>query len=52
MIIENICYGKLDVIEEEIIVVVKVVCVYDFIFGLKDGYYIEVKEWGSIFLVG
>lgn len=43
-IIENIRYGKLDATEEEIIAATKVVRAHDFISGLKDGYYTEVKE--------
>ncbi|MEY6618549.1 ABC transporter ATP-binding protein [Listeria monocytogenes] len=46
-IIENIRYGKLDATEEEIIAAAKVVRAHDFISGLKDGYYTEVKERGS-----
>ncbi|EAC2617091.1 ABC transporter ATP-binding protein [Listeria monocytogenes] len=51
-IIENIRYGKLDATEEEIIAAAKVVCAHDFISGLKDGYYTEVKERGSTLSAG
>ncbi|EBF5150926.1 ABC transporter ATP-binding protein [Listeria monocytogenes] len=51
-IIENIRYGKLDATEEEIIVAAKVVRAHDFISGLKDGYYTEVKERGSTLSAG
>ncbi|EDN9869993.1 ATP-binding cassette domain-containing protein [Listeria monocytogenes] len=51
-IIENIRYGKLDATEEEIIAAAKVVRAHDFISGLKDGYYTEVKERGSILSAG
>ncbi|EAE9133151.1 ABC transporter ATP-binding protein [Listeria monocytogenes] len=52
MIIENIRYGKLDATEEEIIAAAKVVRAHDFISGLKDGYYTEVKERGSTLSAG
>ncbi|EAE2396281.1 ABC transporter ATP-binding protein [Listeria monocytogenes] len=51
-IIENIRYGKLDATEEEIIAAAKVVRAHDFISGLKDGYYTEVKERGSTISAG
>ncbi|EAC9603496.1 ABC transporter ATP-binding protein [Listeria monocytogenes] len=51
-IIENIRYGKLDAMEEEIIAAAKVVRAHDFISGLKDGYYTEVKERGSTLSAG
>ncbi|EME1036942.1 ABC transporter ATP-binding protein [Listeria monocytogenes] len=51
-IIENIRYGKLDATEEEIIAASKVVRAHDFISGLKDGYYTEVKERGSTLSAG
>ncbi|EKZ1260249.1 ABC transporter ATP-binding protein [Listeria monocytogenes] len=51
-IIENIRYGKLDATEEEIIAAAKVVRTHDFISGLKDGYYTEVKERGSTLSAG
>ncbi|EIP1892213.1 ABC transporter ATP-binding protein [Listeria monocytogenes] len=51
-IIENIRYGKLDATEEEIITAAKVVRAHDFISGLKDGYYTEVKERGSTLSAG
>ncbi|EPM3047215.1 ABC transporter ATP-binding protein [Listeria monocytogenes] len=51
-IIENIRYGKLDATEEEIIAAAKVVRAHDFISGLKDGYYTEVKERGSTLSAG
>ncbi|EOV5379602.1 ABC transporter ATP-binding protein [Listeria monocytogenes] len=51
-IIENIRYGKLDATEEEIIAADKVVRAHDFISGLKDGYYTEVKERGSTLSAG
>ncbi|EKZ4846616.1 ABC transporter ATP-binding protein [Listeria monocytogenes] len=51
-IIENIRYGKLDATEEEIISAAKVVRAHDFISGLKDGYYTEVKERGSTLSAG
>ncbi|EAG1860181.1 ABC transporter ATP-binding protein [Listeria monocytogenes] len=51
-IIENIRYGKLDATEEEIIAAAKVVHAHDFISGLKDGYYTEVKERGSTLSAG
>ncbi|HAA4647200.1 TPA_asm: ABC transporter ATP-binding protein [Listeria monocytogenes] len=51
-IIENIRYGKLDATEEEIIAGAKVVRAHDFISGLKDGYYTEVKERGSTLSAG
>ncbi|MCJ1736566.1 ABC transporter ATP-binding protein/permease [Listeria ivanovii] len=51
-IIENIRYGKLDATEEEIIAAAKVVRAHDFITGLKDGYYTEVKERGSTLSAG
>ncbi|EAG5136237.1 ABC transporter ATP-binding protein [Listeria monocytogenes] len=51
-IIENIRYGKLDATEEEIIAAAKVVRAHDFISGLKDGYYTEVKEQGSTLSAG
>ncbi|EJQ1515405.1 ABC transporter ATP-binding protein [Listeria monocytogenes] len=51
-IIENIRYGKLDATEEEIIAAAKVVRAHDFISGLKDGYYTEVKERGGTLSAG
>ncbi|EAC7026423.1 ABC transporter ATP-binding protein [Listeria monocytogenes] len=51
-IIENIRYGKLDATEEEIIAAAQVVRAHDFISGLKDGYYTEVKERGSTLSAG
>ncbi|EAC3747956.1 ABC transporter ATP-binding protein [Listeria monocytogenes] len=51
-IIENIRYGKLDATEEEIIAAAKVVRAHDFISGLKDGYYTEVKERGNTLSAG
>ncbi|EAC2777600.1 ABC transporter ATP-binding protein [Listeria monocytogenes] len=51
-IIENIRYGKLDATEEEIIAAAKAVRAHDFISGLKDGYYTEVKERGSTLSAG
>ncbi|EHD1736722.1 TPA: ABC transporter ATP-binding protein [Listeria monocytogenes] len=51
-IIENIRYGKLDATEEEIIAAAKVVRAHNFISGLKDGYYTEVKERGSTLSAG
>ncbi|EAC4529008.1 ABC transporter ATP-binding protein [Listeria monocytogenes] len=51
-IIENIRYGKLDATEEEIIAAAKVVRAHDFISGLKDSYYTEVKERGSTLSAG
>ncbi|HDU0481058.1 TPA: ABC transporter ATP-binding protein [Listeria monocytogenes] len=51
-IIENIRHGKLDATEEEIIAAAKVVRAHDFISGLKDGYYTEVKERGSTLSAG
>ncbi|EEO6567306.1 ABC transporter ATP-binding protein [Listeria monocytogenes] len=51
-IIENIRYGNLDATEEEIIAAAKVVRAHDFISGLKDGYYTEVKERGSTLSAG
>ncbi|EJE1701174.1 ABC transporter ATP-binding protein [Listeria monocytogenes] len=51
-IIENIRYGKLDATEEEIIAAAKVVRAHDFISGLKDDYYTEVKERGSTLSAG
>ncbi|EAD7985078.1 ABC transporter ATP-binding protein [Listeria monocytogenes] len=51
-IIENIRYGKLDATEEEIVAAAKVVRAHDFISGLKDGYYTEVKERGSTLSAG
>ncbi|EAD3240139.1 ABC transporter ATP-binding protein [Listeria monocytogenes] len=51
-IIENIRYGKLDATEEEIIAAAKVVRAHDFISGLKDGYYTQVKERGSTLSAG
>ncbi|EAD9506439.1 ABC transporter ATP-binding protein [Listeria monocytogenes] len=51
-IIENIRFGKLDATEEEIIAAAKVVRAHDFISGLKDGYYTEVKERGSTLSAG
>ncbi|MBF2664601.1 ABC transporter ATP-binding protein [Listeria seeligeri] len=51
-IIENIRYGKLDATEAEIIAAAKVVRAHDFISGLKDGYYTEVKERGSTLSAG
>ncbi|ENR6338465.1 ABC transporter ATP-binding protein [Listeria monocytogenes] len=51
-IIENIRYGELDATEEEIIAAAKVVRAHDFISGLKDGYYTEVKERGSTLSAG
>ncbi|HAA8041094.1 TPA_asm: ABC transporter ATP-binding protein [Listeria monocytogenes] len=51
-IIENIRYGKLDATEEEIIAAAKVVRAHDFISGLKDGYYTEVKERCSTLSAG
>lgn len=51
-IIENIRYGKLDATEAEIIAAAKVVRAHDFISGLKDSYYTEVKERGSTLSAG
>lgn len=51
-IIENIRYGKLDATEAEVIAAAKVVRAHDFISGLKDGYYTEVKERGSTLSAG
>lgn len=49
---ENIWFGKLDVIDEEVIKVVEVVGVVDFIKCLKKGYDMEVEEWGNVLFVG
>lgn len=48
----NIVYGDFNVIEDQIIVVVKVVCIYEFIIGLFDGYDIMVGECGFKLLGG
>lgn len=52
MVKNNILFGKLGVIDEEVIVVVKVVNVYDFIMNLFEGYDIKVGEWGMKLLGG
>jgi len=44
---ENICYGKLNATEEEIIEVAKKVKAHDIIMELKKGYDTEVGERGS-----
>lgn len=49
---ENICFGWLGVLDEEVMKVVKVVGVDEFIFGLVEGYKIEVEERGSVLFVG
>lgn len=49
---DNIVVGCFGVGEDEIIVVVKVVNVYEFIIGLLDGYNISVGEGGNNLLGG
>lgn len=46
MVKENILLGRFDVIDDEVVEVVKMVNVYDFILNLLNGYDIEVGEWG------
>ena len=43
---ENICYGKLDATEEEIIEAAKLAGAHDFIMGLSDGYDTYIGERG------
>lgn len=51
-ICNNIWFGKSDVIDEEIVVVVKKVCCYNFIMYLLYGYDIMVGEGGCMLLGG
>ncbi|MFI3621792.1 ABC transporter ATP-binding protein [Vagococcus fluvialis] len=51
-ILENICYGKLDATEEEIIAASKVVRAHDFISKLPNGYHTIVEERGSTLSAG
>jgi ATP-binding cassette subfamily B protein len=49
---DNIRYGKLDAIRDEIIKASKTVCAHDFIIGMSDGYETEVRERGAILSQG
>lgn len=48
----NIVFGVENVIMEQVIEVVKIVNVYDFIMEKEDGYYINIGDWGSKFFGG
>lgn len=52
MIWDNIWFGRLDVINEEVEEVVKVVNVYEFIMKLLGGYDMEVEERGNVLFMG
>lgn len=43
----NICFGKPDATEEEMILAAKKACCHDFIMGLKDGYDTVIGEGGG-----
>ncbi|WP_042456042.1 ABC transporter ATP-binding protein [Neobacillus dielmonensis] len=47
-IIDNIRYGRLDASDEEVIAAAKAVQAHPFISQLKQGYYTEVNERGSV----
>lgn len=49
---DNICYGKLDATEEEIIVAAKSVNAHEFIMKMPKGYDTELKERGNGLSVG
>ncbi len=44
---ENLCYGKLDATDEEIIAAAKAVSAHDFIMKLEKGYDTDVNERGT-----
>lgn len=52
IICENLCYVKLDVIDEELVVVCMVVNIYYIIVGFEEGYDIVVGECGYCFFGG
>lgn len=49
---ENICYGRPDASEEEVIAAAKAVGAHEFIMQLADGYDTEVHERGSRLSIG
>lgn len=49
---QNICYGRLDATDEEIIEAAKIVDAHSFIMKLKNGYDTEVGEGGSLLSTG
>lgn len=49
---ENICFGKLEVFDEEVYIVVWEVNVYEFIISFFEGYNMVVGEWGIILFGG
>jgi ABC-type multidrug transport system fused ATPase/permease subunit len=44
---ENICYGRLDATEEEVIAAAKAACAHDFIMEFPNGYETEIGERGT-----
>lgn len=49
---ENICYGKSDATEEEIIAAAKAVNAHDFIMDMENGYDTEISERSSQLSIG
>ena len=49
---DNICYGKLDATEEEMIAAAKAVNAHDFIMKMEKGYDTELKERGAGLSIG
>lgn len=49
---ENICYGKLDATEEDVVEAAKIVSAHDFIMKLEKGYDTEVGEGGGLLSTG
>lgn len=49
---ENICYGKLDATEEEMIAAAKAVHAHDFIMKMENGYDTKLKERGAGLSIG
>ncbi|MDD2959427.1 MAG: ABC transporter ATP-binding protein [Lachnospiraceae bacterium] len=49
---ENICYGKLDATDEEMVAAAKAVNAHDFIMKLEGGYDTEISERGTQLSIG
>lgn len=52
MITENLCYGRLDATDEEVIEAARVIGAYDFIIHFEKGFATEVGEGGNLLSVG
>ena len=46
-IMDNIRYGNMEAMDEQVITAAKTVCAHDFIMGLEDGYNTQVNERGT-----